>query len=79
MKLLISKSKIVKVPDQEYIIVGESYGGYIARCVIQNQVERVLGAAFKCPVIIPIRENRTVEKHKVLKNDEKFVEKLSKE
>ena len=65
------------IPDQEYIIVGESYGGYIARGVIQKQEGQILGAAFICPVIIPFFENRTVEKHKILKTDDKFIEKLS--
>ncbi|KQL52797.1 2-hydroxy-6-oxo-6-phenylhexa-2,4-dienoate hydrolase [Heyndrickxia shackletonii] len=67
------------IPNQEYIIAGESYGGYLARGVIQKQKEKVLGAAFICPVIIPFSEGRTVEKHKILKTDERFIEKLSKE
>jgi pimeloyl-ACP methyl ester carboxylesterase len=67
------------IPNQEYIIAGESYGGYIARGIIQKQKEQLLGAAFICPVIIPFAEKRTVEKHKILKTDEKFIETLSKE
>jgi len=67
------------IPDQEYLIVGESYGGYIARGIIHNQQEQILGAAFICPVIIPFSENRTVEKHQILKMDEKFIETLAKE
>ncbi|MBS4171750.1 alpha/beta hydrolase [Bacillus sp. FJAT-49736] len=67
------------IPNQEYIIAGESYGGYLARGVIEKQKEKVLGAAFICPVIIPSPENRTVEKHKILKTDTRFIEKLSKE
>lgn len=67
------------IPNQEYIIVGESYGGYLARGVIQKQKEMILGAAFICPVIIPSLEKRTVEKHKIIKTDRRFIEKLSKE
>ncbi|PFD94698.1 2-hydroxy-6-oxo-6-phenylhexa-2,4-dienoate hydrolase [Bacillus cereus] len=67
------------LPDQEYIIAGESYGGYIARGLIEKQKERILGAAFICPVIIPLNENRAVEKHRILKADDKFIESLSKE
>lgn len=67
------------IPNQEYIIVGESYGGYLARGVIQKQKEMILGAAFICPVIIPSPEKRTVEKHKIIKTDRRFIEKLSKE
>ncbi|MGV3464878.1 MAG: alpha/beta fold hydrolase [Heyndrickxia sp.] len=67
------------IPNQEYIIAGESYGGYLARGVIHKKKEKVLGAAFICPVIIPSPERRTVETHKIMKIDERFIEKLSKE
>jgi pimeloyl-ACP methyl ester carboxylesterase len=67
------------IPEQEYLIVGESYGGYIARGIIQKQPEKILGAAFICPVIVPFSENRTVEKHKILKIDKKFIETIAKE
>lgn len=67
------------IPEQEYLIAGESYGGYIARGIIQKQQEQILGAAFICPVIIPFLKDRIVEKHKILKTDGKFIEKLSKE
>ncbi|WP_102275312.1 alpha/beta fold hydrolase [Cytobacillus massiliigabonensis] len=67
------------IPGQEYLIAGESYGGYIARGIIQKQQEQILGAAFICPVIIPLAEDRTAEEHKILKTDEKFLAKLSTE
>lgn len=66
------------IPDQEYVIAGESYGGYIARGIIEKQQEQILGAAFICPLIIPLPENRTVEIHKIMRTDEKFIENLSK-
>ncbi|MGE6256928.1 alpha/beta fold hydrolase [Heyndrickxia sporothermodurans] len=65
------------LPNQEYLIVGESYGGYLARGIIEKQKERILGAAFICPVIIPLNRNRTVEKHRILKTDNAFLETLS--
>ncbi|MEY8192149.1 alpha/beta fold hydrolase [Peribacillus simplex] len=67
------------IPNQEYVIAGESYGGYIARGIIEKHQEQILGAAFICPLIIPLPENRTVEKHKIMRTDEKFIENLSKE
>jgi pimeloyl-ACP methyl ester carboxylesterase len=67
------------LPNQGYLIAGESYGGYIARGIIEKHPERVLGAAFICPVIIPLPEKRTVETHKVLRTDDKFIANLSKE
>ena len=67
------------IADQEYMIAGESYGGYIARGIIHKQNEKLLGVAFICPVIFPFSKNRKVEKHKIFKTDEPFIATLSKE
>ncbi|MFD9628984.1 alpha/beta fold hydrolase [Peribacillus muralis] len=67
------------IPNQEYVIAGESYGGYIARGIIEKHPEKVLGAAFICPLINPHPEDRAVEKHKIMKTDEKFIGSLSKD
>ncbi|TGB01397.1 alpha/beta fold hydrolase [Halobacillus salinus] len=67
------------IPGQEYVLVGESYGGYIARGLIKHQPERVRGAAFICPVIIPEAGHRTVPEHRVLRADEAFLASLSSE
>ncbi|WP_313800810.1 alpha/beta hydrolase [Cytobacillus sp.] len=67
------------IPGQEYLVAGESYGGYIARGLIRKQQELILGAAFICPLIIPLVKDRTVEKHRIMKTDEKFITQLSKE
>ncbi|GGL65151.1 alpha/beta fold hydrolase [Sporolactobacillus putidus] len=67
------------LPGQKYLIAGESYGGYLARGVIENQKERIMGAAFICPVIIPQQKDRAVEKHKVLRTDNEFLARLTKE
>ena len=69
----------IVIPDQEYLIVGESYGGYIARGIIEKQPERILGAAFICPVINPSPENRQVEVHDSYKIDNNFINKWSKD
>lgn len=65
------------LPHQEYIVVGESYGGYLASGLIEKQKERILGAAFICPVIIPQHDNRMIEKHRILRRDDEFLGKLS--
>jgi len=67
------------LPNQEYIIVGESYGGYITSGLIEKHKERIIGAAFICPVIIPQQDGRTIEKHRILRRDDEFIKKLSKE
>ncbi|KPB05994.1 alpha/beta fold hydrolase [Bacillus sp. CHD6a] len=65
------------IPDQKYVLVGESYGGYLARGVIHHQKEQVLGGAFICPVIQPYAKDRTVGQHKIVKTDPAFVKSLT--
>lgn len=36
-----------------FILMGESYGGYLARGIIKKMSGQVLGAMFLCPVIFP--------------------------
>ncbi|WP_128895483.1 alpha/beta fold hydrolase [Longirhabdus pacifica] len=67
------------IGDASFMIVGQSYGGYIARGVIAHKKEQVEGAAFLCPVIIPDGEKRTLPHHVVFERDETFLEQLSKE
>jgi pimeloyl-ACP methyl ester carboxylesterase len=67
------------LPDQPFLIVGYSYGGYLTRGVIANMPERVLGAAFICPVIIADKTKRTMPEHKVLHRDEAFIATLNAE
>lgn len=67
------------LPNQKFLIAGESYGGYLARGVIEKRKEQVLGAAFICPVIIPNKEERTVDEHKIMRTDEQFISCLTNE
>ncbi|WP_285767396.1 alpha/beta hydrolase [Peribacillus sp. SI8-4] len=67
------------IPDQAYVIAGESYGGYLARGLIEKQQKQILGAAFICPVILPLPENRTVEKHEIIKTDQRLIDSLTKD
>ncbi len=67
------------IPNQPFLIAGYSYGGYLTRGVIANMGERVLGAAFICPVIIAEKEKRTLPEHKVIHRDEAFVATLNAE
>lgn len=63
--------------NQKFLIAGESYGGYIARGIIEKRKEQILGAAFICPVIIPNKEERTVDEHKIMSSDEQFIASLT--
>jgi pimeloyl-ACP methyl ester carboxylesterase len=64
------------IPNENYAIVGESYGGYIARGIIEKQPAMVTGAAFICPLIKPLPETRSVDEHVVLRRDEQLLAEL---
>ncbi|WP_100489678.1 alpha/beta fold hydrolase [Sporolactobacillus pectinivorans] len=61
---------------QDYLIVGESYGGYLSRGIIQKQKEHILGAAFICPCIVPFQADRSVDKHQLMSIDNEFIKTL---
>lgn len=67
------------LPKQEFLIAGESYGGYITRGIIAKMAERVRGAAFICPMIIPAHAERTLPEHANLQVDHDFLGTLTKE
>ncbi|MGE7840209.1 alpha/beta fold hydrolase [Lysinibacillus sp. NPDC093712] len=67
------------VPDQPYVIVGESYGGYLARGIMQVHRDRILGTAFICPLILPEKQDRTVPSHSIIAVDQPFLDTLTKQ
>jgi pimeloyl-ACP methyl ester carboxylesterase len=68
-----------KLPEESFLIAGESYGGYITRGVIAKMPERVMGAAFICPMIIPDKNARTLPKHANIEIDDEFLATLTEE
>jgi pimeloyl-ACP methyl ester carboxylesterase len=67
------------IPNENFLLAGQSYGGYLARGVIEKMPTRVEGTLLICPVIIPVYEKRSVEEHAVLVKDEEFLSKLTPE
>lgn len=65
------------IPDQSFLLAGESYGGYLARGIIANKPERVEGAAFICPMIIPEFEKRSLPNHSIILEDKNFIDQLN--
>ncbi len=64
------------IPDQPYLLMGESYGGYLARGLVAVQRERIMGIGLLCPVIIPEKEKRTLPAHTILYEDDQLMEQL---
>jgi pimeloyl-ACP methyl ester carboxylesterase len=46
------------LPGQHFLLVGESYGGYLSRGVLLRKFEQVEGMALICPLIVPDVQKR---------------------
>ncbi|WP_160037233.1 alpha/beta fold hydrolase [Paenibacillus sp. An7] len=67
------------IPNQDYLIAGESYGGYITRGIINRHIDRIRGVALICPLIVPEHERRILPEHFVVHYDREFIDTLSEE
>ena len=53
--------------DRPFLLVGQSYGGYLARALVGELGEQVVGLALICPVVVPETEDRMLPEHRVLR------------
>ena len=68
-----------KVIDGNFLVAGESYGGYIARGMVNKIPGRVAGVLLICPVIVGERSKRQLPPRKVFVKDEKLLESIDPE
>ena len=66
------------IPDQHFVLAGESYGGYLARAVVQRKHNLVDGLLLICPSIIAVREKRKLPERTILLQDPQFLSTLGK-
>ncbi len=67
------------VGNENFLLVGESYGGGMARAVIHNRPEKVDGMFIFCPAIIPGTTPDDLPTRNVMRVDKDFVKTLKKE
>lgn len=67
------------IPKEDFLIVGYSYGGYLARGIVYKMPERVDGLLLICPVIIADSKKREVPEHVILVEDGQLLSTLSTE
>lgn len=67
------------ITDENFLLAGESYGGYIARGILAKMHERVDGMLLVCPVAVPEYGKRDLPVKNIEIFDENFLEKLDKE
>jgi pimeloyl-ACP methyl ester carboxylesterase len=64
-------------PGERFAVAGVSYGGYLARGVVNRRRVQIDGLLLIVPTIEPDREKRTLPKHQILRNDEEFLAALA--
>jgi pimeloyl-ACP methyl ester carboxylesterase len=65
------------IPDQPFIVCGNSYGGYIARGIVCSRQDKVRGLLLIAPMTIPEVDDRIVPQQTVLKKDSNLISNLS--
>ncbi len=61
------------IPDDQFLVAGESYGGYLARGLVRSIPERIKGVLLICPVVIADRNRRDLPPRRVFVRDESFL------
>ncbi|MDR7382538.1 alpha/beta fold hydrolase [Promicromonospora iranensis] len=67
------------VPEGAYAVVGQSYGGYLARGLAAADPERVAGLALVVTVVDPRHELRELPRYQVLSRDPVLAERVGSE
>lgn len=76
--LKIIKEFVEKIiPNEHFIILGVSYGGYLARGLIKKKQKLIDGVLFLVPAILPDEKQRDLPEPVVLVKDENIVSKLN--
>lgn len=65
------------IPDQNFLLAGESYGGYMARGLVHRMADRVDGLLLLCPAIIMDLARRDIPPHVVLERDDELMSQLA--
>ncbi|EJQ47076.1 hypothetical protein IEE_01699 [Bacillus cereus BAG5X1-1] len=65
------------ISAEEFLLVGESYGGYLARGILSKMFERVNGLLLVCPVVVAQPGKRLLPDKQVIVRDEEFLKTLT--
>ncbi len=76
LKIIIDFAEKI-IPNESFIIVGESYGCYLARGLIKKKQNLIDGVLFLVPAILTYEEQRDLPEPIILVKDENLVSKLS--
>ncbi|WP_433157375.1 alpha/beta fold hydrolase [Kribbella sp. CA-247076] len=66
------------IGTEPFLLIGESYGGYLARGLVAERPEQILGLGLICPIGTALMHaDRTVPEHVVLRSEPGVVESLA--
>lgn len=75
LDILISFAE--NIISENFLLIGESYGGYLSRGILSKLNSRIEGMALLCPVVIPIHAKRDVPKNIIKFEDKDFINTLN--
>ncbi|MEU4692517.1 alpha/beta hydrolase [Actinoplanes sp. NPDC023714] len=61
-----------EIGGEPFLLLGESYGGYLARAVTRDRPDQILGVGLICPTVVLPRARRTTPPHQVLRSEPGF-------
>lgn len=64
------------IPEERFLLVGQSYGGYLSRGIIYKMGSLVDGLLLLCPCVVADSTKRTTPAHMVLKREEALLSQL---
>jgi pimeloyl-ACP methyl ester carboxylesterase len=67
------------IPNRHFLVAGQSYGGYLARGVVNKRAAMVDGLLLICPMVDERTRLAHAPAHQVLEKDETLLQSLSKE
>ncbi|MEU8223058.1 alpha/beta hydrolase [Kribbella sp. NPDC048915] len=66
-----------RIGDEPFLLIGESYGGYLVRGLVAERPGQILGMALICPVGTLRHADRKVPEHVVLRTEPGVLESLT--
>jgi pimeloyl-ACP methyl ester carboxylesterase len=75
LDILISFAE--NIISENFLLIGESYGGYLSRGILSKLNSKIEGMALLCPVVIPIHAKRDVPKNIIKFEDKDFTNTLN--
>ncbi len=65
------------IPNERFILAGESFGGYLSRAIVRTIPERVCGLLLICAAMVPGFRRGSVEPLTVVERDDELLSTLS--